>query len=134
MGRVKKENAIVVLVTTANRSDKKGLEQMLKAIKSTMPRLKVIKADQGYVSARLEKWVLDICGWILEVTKKPEGKGFQVIPQRWVVERTFAWLGNYRRLSKDYEVLAATSEAFIYMAMCDIMTKRLAHQSTPNFA
>ncbi len=125
---------IVVLVTTANRSDKKGLEQMLKAIKSTMPRLKVIKADQGYVSARLEKWVLDICGWILEVTKKPEGKGFQVIPQRWVVERTFAWLGNYRRLSKDYEVLAATSEAFIYMAMCDIMTKRLAHQSTPNFA
>ena len=72
--------------------------------------------------------------WVLEVVKKPEGKGFQVIPQRWVVERTFAWLGGYRRLSKDYEVLATTSETFIYMAMCDIMTKRLANQSTAKFA
>ena len=124
---------IVVIVTTANVSDKKGLEKVLEAIKGTMPRLQVIKADQGYVSARLGRWVLDVCGWILEVTKKPEGKGFQVIPQRWVVERTFGWLGNYRRLSKDYEVLASTSEAFIYMAMCDIMAKRLASQTTPEF-
>ena len=66
------------------------------------------------------------CGWELRVTKRSDkAKGFQVIPKRWVVERTFGWLGRYRRLSKDYEVLPETSEAMIRLAMIHIMVRRL---------
>ena len=61
------------------------------------------------------------------VVKKKEGqKGFEVLPRRWVVERTFAWLGRYRRLSKDYEYLPTTSETMLYIAMVNIMLRRLA--------
>jgi len=64
---------------------------------------------------------------ILEIVKRDKGvKGFQVLPRRWVVERTFAWLSFYRRLSKDYEVLTETSEAMIYAAMVHLMVRRLA--------
>lgn len=71
---------------------------------------------------------------LLEIVTRPKGvKGFQVQAQRWVVERTLAWLSNNRRLSKDYEVLPETSEAFIYLAMVNLMTKRLAGCSTPAF-
>ena len=71
---------------------------------------------------------------LLETVTRPKGvKGFQVQAQRWVVERTLAWTGNYHRLSKDYEVLPETSGAFIYLAMVDLMTKRLAGCSTPSF-
>jgi putative transposase len=60
------------------------------------------------------------------VSPRPGQRGFQVLPRRWVVERTFGWLGRQRRLSKDYEVLPATSEAWIYLAMTRLMLRRLA--------
>ena len=63
-------------------------------------------------------WVLKLAGWLFKVVERPKGaKGFVLLPRRWVVERTFAWLGRYRRLSKDYEQLPETSEAMIYAAM-----------------
>ena len=63
----------------------------------------------------------------MEIVQRPAGmKGFQVLPRRWVVERTFAWLGRYRRLSKDYEALPQTEEAWIYLAMIHLMLGRLA--------
>ncbi len=66
-------------------------------------------------------------GWTLEVVRKKEGqKGFEVLPRRWVVERTFAWFGRYRRLSKDYEYLPTTSETMLYVAMVNLMLRRLA--------
>lgn len=61
-----------------------------------------------------------------EQAPPPTARGFQVLPRRWVVERTFAWLGRYRRLSKDYEQLAATEESWIFAAMTQLMTRRLA--------
>jgi len=71
--------------------------------------------------------VWNLAGWIFEVVKRSEDTdGFVVLPRRWVVERTFAWLGRYRRLSKDYEQLPETSEAMIYAAMVHLMLKRLA--------
>ena len=71
-------------------------------------------------------WVFALTGWIFEVIKRSDMvKGFEVLPRRWVVERTFAWLGRYRRLSKDYEVLPLSSEAFIYAAMVNLMLTRL---------
>ncbi|MEQ8186930.1 MAG: transposase, partial [Candidatus Eremiobacterota bacterium] len=85
-----------------------------------------IWADHGY-SGQLIDWVQVACNWILDIVKRPTGmKGFEVLPHRWIVERTFGWLNKYRRLSKDYECLTDTSEAMIYTAMIRLMVRRLA--------
>jgi putative transposase len=90
-------------------------------------RLKLIWADGGY-RGELIPWVKQTLGWTLEIVEKlGDQVGFQVVPKRWIVERTFAWLNRQRCLSKDYERLPATSEAFIYVAMIRLMVKRLAH-------
>jgi putative transposase len=125
---------LTVVVTKANVSDQAGLKQLLSGISGKLSRLKVIKADEGYRGEQFGKKLLALYHRLLEIVTRPKGvKGFQVQAQRWIVERTLAWLGNYRRLSKDYEVLPETSEAFIYLAMVDLMTKRLAGCSTPSF-
>ncbi len=68
-------------------------------------------------------------GLILQPVKRPEGqKGFEVLPRRWVVERTFSWFNHYRRLSKDYEFLPTTSETMIYVAMTRLMLRRLTRK------
>jgi len=73
------------------------------------------------------QWVKNCWGFDLEIVVKPaDQKGFSVLPRRWVVERTFAWLGKQRRLSKDYEELPQSSEAFIQIAMSALMVRRLA--------
>ena len=73
-------------------------------------------------------WVKALFGWTLAIVNKLDGQvGFQVLPHRWVVERTFAWLTRNRRLARDYERLPETSEAFIYVAIIRLMLKRLAH-------
>jgi len=75
----------------------------------------------------LEGWLIGHCQWVLQIVKLPKGtKGFTLLPRRWVVERTFAWLGRYRRLSKDYEFLPTSSEAWIYLASSSLILKRLA--------
>jgi putative transposase len=89
-----------------------------------LPRLRVIYADSTYRGSRL---VIKQLGWSLHVVERPQGsKGFQVQPKRWVVERTFAWLGKCRRLSKDYEALVESAEAWIRLAMTRLMLLRLA--------
>lgn len=96
-------------------------------------RLKLIWIDNGY-SGDLVEWVQKAYGWTLQVVKhfddrkhqkNKQTKGFVVLPRRWVVERTFGWLGRYRRLSRDYEYLLLTSECFIYAAMVRLMLRRL---------
>jgi len=83
-------------------------------------------ADGVYRGQMLE-WVRETLGVVLEIVKREEGqKGFAVLPKCWVVERTFAWLGNYRRLSKDYERRLHNSEAMIYLASIRTMLKRMA--------
>lgn len=99
---------------------------MLEKLKDRFPRLKKIWADQGYKRGFVE-WARDVCAWIVEIVQKPQGqKGFTLLPRRWVVERTFAWLMKNRRLSKDYEGLPETSEAWIQLAMIYLMVRRLA--------
>lgn len=89
-------------------------------------RLELIWADGGY-SGQLVDWVKRMCGWTLEIVKRSDERGgFEVLPRRWVVERTFGWLNRWRRLSKDYEQLPQTSEAMIYATMSFVMTRRLA--------
>jgi putative transposase len=117
---------IAVVVSSAGVQDYHGAKPLLERARGACPRLKVIWADGIYEKQFLIDWVRTECGWELEVTKRSDQvKGFQVVPKRWVVERTFGWLGRYRRLSKDYEGLTETSEAMIRLAMIHVMVRRL---------
>ena len=89
-----------------------------------------IWVDGGY-QAGVVAWAEAELGYLLEVVARPAGShSFAVLPRRWVVERSFAWLGRYRRLSKDYEALTATSEAMIWAAASTTMVRRLVKQGT----
>ncbi len=91
--------------------------------------VKLIWADGAY-RGRLVAWVREKLDALLEVVPRPaRNKGFQALPRRWVVERTFAWLGKCRRLSKDYEALPETTGAWVYAAMTGLMLRRLARSS-----
>jgi len=83
-------------------------------------------ADGGYEGKEFRQKVKDDHQLELEVVKRKHSKGFQVLPWRWSVERTLAWLVRHRRLTIDYEALPATAEALIYAAMSRIMVRRLA--------
>src|SRR4051812_29003655 len=117
---------IAVVVTGANVQDYHGAKPVLGTVKDRCPRLKVVWADGIYEKRWLIDWVRTGCGWELAIIKRSDKeKGFKVVPKRWVVERTFGWLGRYRRLSKDYERFPETGEAMIRMAMIHIMVRRL---------
>jgi putative transposase len=90
-------------------------------------RLRVLFADSAYGRNGLPQWVQETFGWILQTVLRPVGaKGFIVLPKRWIVERTFAWLARYRRHSKDYERRTESSETMIYVSMIALMSRRLA--------
>ena len=117
---------IAVVVSAANVQDYHGAKPALRKAKDRSPGLKVVWADGISEKEWLIDWARSECGWELQVVKRTDKeKGFKVLPKRWVVERTFGWLGRYRRLSKDYEKLTETSEAMIQMAMIHIMVRRL---------
>ena len=120
---------LLVTVTAGNVADRDGaklLLQLLVARISGWCRLQLFWADGGYRGG-LITWVARSFGWTLQIVDKLGGQqGFQVLPKRWIVERTFAWLNRQRRLGKDYERLPQTSEAFIYAAMIRLMLRRLA--------
>ena len=141
-------------VHSAKVPDQDGLRLLLESARAGLSRLKHLWVDAGY-QGRGRKWAEEVLGLSVEVVRKPqkplpekiakvwaqqwakEGKevnwqrlmpprGFQVLPRRWVVERTLAWIGHNRRMAKDYERLCATGEAFVYVAMTRLMVRRLA--------
>ena len=119
---------LAVVVHSAGLQDRVGATLVLIKLRGLFPRLRVIWADGAY-AGKLILWVqtISLGRWLLEiVSKDPQAHGFQVVPHRWVVERTFAWLGRCRRLSKDYEYLPDSSEAMLYVAMIRLMLRRLA--------
>jgi putative transposase len=119
-------NMLNVVVSAANVSDIAGGKLVIEKILDTFPTIKKIWADGTYRGGLVD-WVRETLDAALEVVKREAGqKGFKVQPKRWVVERTFAWLGNYRRLSKDYERLIHNSEGMIYLASIRTMLKRIA--------
>jgi putative transposase len=121
----------MVLVHSAGVSDSAGARLLLTRITGLFPRLTRIWADGTYRGTLLD-WALELGAWIIDIViNEPDCPGFQVVPRRWGVERTFAWLGRFRRLSKDYEYLPASSEALIYLAMIRLMVARLAKTTTP---
>lgn len=121
---------MVVVVTAANLPEREGAKLVLarlERLKTRFHRLVKIWVDGGYRGEDFRRLVMDVYGWVLETVLRSErAQGFEVLPRRWVVERTFGWFNWCRRLSKDYEVLPATSEAMIQVAMIRIMLRRLA--------
>jgi putative transposase len=143
-------------VHSAKVMDYKGIKVLLDRAKGLFLRLSHLWLDAGYCGEdKGGDWVEKTLGWTVQIVRRPrkpapkevlmtwaeqwakEGlpvewqellppRGFQVLPRRWVVERTFAWISQNRRMSKDYERLPATSEAFIYVAMVRLMVRRLA--------
>ena len=114
-----------MVVHEANIQDRDGARLALEKIKGRFARLTLIWADGGY-AGKLIEWTRALAGWTLEIVKRSDdATGFKVLPRRWVVERTFGWIGRYRRLSKDYEQLTATSETMILLAMINLMSRRL---------
>ncbi len=103
---------------------------MLVESEENLERLELIWVDQGYQGARFETGVEHLSSAKVEVMRR-EGKGFQLLARRWVVERTFAWLMQKRRLVVDYEKLPETSESLIYIAMVHLMSKRLSQNQQP---
>jgi putative transposase len=120
---------IAVVVTAANTDDRVGLMALLtQYFVGGVRRLRKLWVDGGYQAEWLTQWVRDLKHTYkidLEVTSH-DGKGFQVVPWRWVVERSFAWLLNDRRHSRDYERLTTNSEAMIQLSMIRLLLKRLA--------
>jgi putative transposase len=117
---------LAVVVTAASISDPKGAKLVFARLGGSCKKLRRIWVDGTY-RGKLLTWVSDHCWFLLEpVLRSDEMKGFVLLKRRWVVERTFAWLTQCRRLGKDYEVLPASSEAMIYIAMTRVMIRRLA--------
>ncbi len=120
---------LAVIVHSANIQDRDGARYLLTYIADWLPRVHTVVADGGY-RGTLVGWGRATFGWALAVVKRTdEMVSFEVLPTRWVVERTFAWLGNYRRLRTDYEGRTELSEAFVYVAMIHLMLRRLSRQS-----
>ena len=141
-------NLLKIKVHPANVSESAGGQLLLTDLKPVFPRLSHLWVDQGY-KAVFVHWVQETLHWTVTVVTppyRPRGdtakaireligdaafeqryaKGFRLLPRRWVVERTFAWLGKQRRLSKDYEFLSTTEETWAYLTMSRLMLRRLA--------
>ena len=120
---------LIVVVHAANLYDGHAAREVLTALFSRINTIKKIWADGTYRGEEFIQWVKDQFGCVLEVVqKKNTGNGFEVLPRRWVVERTFAWLGRSRRLSKEYERKPTSSAGQVYLASSRLMLRRLAKE------
>jgi len=132
-------------VDPADVPDREGAKRLLAPLKGHLPRLAKVWMDGGY-KGEFEAWLAQELGWAAEVVRQPDAgirhvwlpagapppeprpKGFRLLPRRWVVERTFAWLGRNRRLAKDHEGRCETGEAWIDLAMIRLLASRLARR------
>ena len=116
---------LAVAVHPADIQDRDGAKLVWSKLLGRFPRLHLIWADRAY-AGQLVHWAFVWGGWLVEVVRRARNShSFEVLPRRWVVERTLGWLGRNRRLSKDYEELPESSEAWVYIAMIHLMLKRL---------
>jgi putative transposase len=144
-----------VVVHAADLQDREGVKLLLEPIKGRFPRISLVWVDNGYTGTG-RTWIKEHMGWEVVVVshpRRPRGmwvwpgmeitpemlaaferpRGFRHLPRRWVVERTLAWIGRYRRMSKDYEYLTSSSEAMVYLTMLRLMLTRLAKQNEKQF-
>lgn len=119
------------VVHAANIQDRDGAPDVLNSIRTRWPWLRHVFADGGYAGDKLKAALADQGRWTLEIIKRSNtAKGFDVLPRRWVVERTFAWLGRCRRLAKDWETSLASATAFLLIAHIRLLTRRIARHCT----
>lgn len=116
-------------VHPADIQDRDGAIRVIKTICSLYPWLRHLFADGGYAGPKLAKKLARLGTWTLEIVKRSDAaKGFELLPRRWVVERTFAWLGRCRRLAKDFEATIVSATAWIILAHIRLLTRRIARQ------
>lgn len=114
-----------IFVSAADQNDREGAKHLLTGCKDRFPRLAKIWADGQYTGSLIE-WAKEKLGICIEIVKRSDDTtGFEVQPRRWVVERTFAWLGRYKRLVRDYELCPEHSESMVYVAAIHLLLKRL---------
>jgi putative transposase len=120
---------LAVRVHEANIQDPHGAVPLLHDLRQRFPKLHHIFADRVYRGPQLQAAVADCGPWTIEIVERPAGvKGFQLLPRRWVVERSFAWLGRCRRLAKDFEATIASATAWVLIANLQLLIRRLARQ------
>ena len=116
-----------LVVHSAGMQDRDGAPDVLKTILKRWPWLRHIFADGGYAGPKLKDRLKKVGKFTLEIVKRTDhAEGFKLLPRRWVVERTFAWLGRCRRLAKDFEKTIASAEAWVYIANIRLLTRRIA--------
>ena len=118
---------IAAIVHEASIQDRDGAVPLIASMKSLCPWLRHLIADGGYAGPKLKEALRKLGKWTIEIIKRSDhAKGFVLLPKRWVVERTLAWLGRNRRLAKDFEATIASSTAWVYIASIRLISKRLA--------
>ena len=122
-----------VVVHPADVQDRDGAIPLLRAARRLFPFVEVIFADGGYRGEATRRPWPGTGRWQLEIVSRGDAEGFVPLPKRWIVERTFAWLGRCRRLAKDFENLAVNALAFLCLAMIRLMLRRLAAKASPEF-
>ncbi len=124
---------VFILVHAADIQDRDGAVEVLKAIRQRFPWLRHIFADGGYSGDKLRNALAGLGNWTIEIIKRSDtAKGFTLLPRRWVVERTFAWLGRCRRLAKDWETSIASSTAWALIASIRMLFRRTARYCHPS--
>jgi len=122
---------VAAKVHAADIQDRDGAPDLLASIRYLFPWLRHVFADGGYAGDKLTRALARHGKWRIEIVKRTDqATGFQVLPRRWVVERTFAWLNRNRRLAKDFEATSGSSEAWIYLASVQLLARRLARTTT----
>jgi putative transposase len=116
---------VVVFVTAANVQDRDAVPRLLREGRATSPRLEKVLVDGAYTGTVVANAASET-GVKVEMVKRPDIKGFAVVPKRWIVERSLGWLNRDRRLSKDYERTIASSETWIHLSFIHMMVRRLA--------
>ena len=120
-------NLVGLRVHAADIQDRDGAVDVLTSIRALCPWLRHVFADGGYAGDKLRGELVEMGNWSIEIIKRSDTAiGFEVLPRRWVVERTFAWLGRCRRLAKDFEATISSTTAWLLMAHIRLLTRRLA--------
>lgn len=115
-----------VVVHSAGIQDRDGAALVLEGLRASCPNLELVWADAGYLARQVDAAVAAVPALRIEIVKRSQPKGWELLPRRWVIERTFAWFGRNRRLAKDYEGIVEAALAFIHLATIQLLIRRLA--------
>lgn len=114
---------LTVVVHSAGIQDRTGAKAVLIRLFASFNSIQTVFADGGY-SGKLIDWAGAMFGWLLTIVKRTDAHRFVLLPKRWIVERTFAWMNHSRRLSKDYEITVQSAEAFVCISCIRLMLRR----------